>query len=334
MNQMMALIFALIPTAIMLGTAPAAAAPVELKFALFSPSGIIGKGVIEPWAKWVHDQVGNEIKIKMYPGGILGPDPVQQLKLLKDGVQDITFAVPSYTPARFPVLSVVQLPGLVRNSREGSKAIWRMYERGMITGFEDVKLLGLFTLDVYNLHMAKPIRSYRNVKGLKLRTGGRIQNDIARALGAVPVGKPVTQIAENISRGVLDGAITPWTSLIPFRIIQVTKYHYNAHLGMTTLVFAMNKGQYEKLSPKAKSVMDRSGPLLSRLQGNTFDGTRQKYIKQYQADSKHTVLDPTPAEQREMESLFKPMHQQWKAKYGAKRYDTLVSILAEIQKGN
>jgi len=326
-------IIALIVAAVASGSVTASGAPLELKFALFSPPGIIGKGVIDPWAKWVHDQVGDEIKIKLYPGGILGPNPVQQLKLLKDGVQDITFAVPSYTPARFPDLSVVQLPGLVRSSREGSKAIWRMYERGLIRGFEDVKLLGLFTLDVYDLHMAKPIRSYRDVKGMKLRTGGRIQNDIARKLGAVPVGKPVTQIAENISRRVLDGAIIPWTSLIPFRIIQVTKYHYKAHLGMTTLVFAMNKGRYEKLSPKAKSVMDRSGPLLSKLHGNTFDDTRQKYIKRYQADPKQTVLDPTAAEQREMVSLFKPLHVQWKAKYGAKRYDALVSILAEIRKG-
>ncbi len=331
---MIRMISALIAAAIVSGSTTAVGAPVELKFGLFSPLGIIGKGVIDPWTKWVHDQVGNEINIKLYPGGALGPDPVQQLKLLKDGVQDITFAVPSYTPARFPDLSVVQLPGLVPSSREGSKAIWRMYERGMIRGFEEVKLLGLFTLDVYNLHMAKPIRSYRDVKGMKLRTGGRIQNDIARALGAVPVGKPVTQIAENISRRVVDGAIIPWTALIPFRIIQVTKYHYNAPLGMTTLAFAMNKGQYEKLSPKAKSVMDRSGPLLSRFHGNTFDGARQKYIKRYQADSKHIVLAPTTAEQREMESLFKPLHTQWKAKYGAKRYDALVSILAEIRKGN
>ena len=116
-------IIALIVAAVASGSVTASGAPLELKFALFSPPGIIGKGVIDPWAKWVHDQVGDEIKIKLYPGGILGPNPVQQLKLLKDGVQDITFAVPSYTPARFPDLSVVQLPGLVRSSREAPLAV-------------------------------------------------------------------------------------------------------------------------------------------------------------------------------------------------------------------
>lgn len=332
MNRM---IFALISAATVLGAVTAVAAPVELKFGAFvSPRGITVKYVIEPWAKWVHEQVGDEVKIKVFAGGVLGRNPVQQMKLLKDSVQDITFAVPSYTPARFVDLSVFQLPGLVRRSTEGSLAVWRMYDRGLIRGFEDVKVVGIFTLDVFDLHTAKPIRFYRDVKGMKLRTGGRIHNDIVKALGAVPVGMPVTRIAENISRNLIDGGLIPWTSLLPFRIDQVAKYHYLADLGVLPLVFAMNKGKYEKLSPRAKAVIDKSGPMLSRLWGDEFETTRTRYIKRHKADPKHTVLDPTTAEQREMEALFKPLHEKWKAEHGTERYDALVEILADIRKGS
>ncbi|MFB3108770.1 MAG: hypothetical protein ACE1ZE_05295 [Candidatus Binatia bacterium] len=85
---------------------------------------------------------GDDVKIKIFAGGILGPDPASQMKLLRDGVQDITFAMPSYTPARFSDLSLLQLPGLVRNSTEGSLAVWRMYQGGLIRGFENVKVVG------------------------------------------------------------------------------------------------------------------------------------------------------------------------------------------------
>lgn len=332
MNRM---IFALISAATVLGAVTAVAAPVELKFGAFvSPRSFTVKKVFEPWAKWVHEQVGDEVKIKVFAGGVLGRNPVQQMKLLKDGVQDITFAVPSYTPARFVDLSLFQLPGLVRNSTEGSLAIWRMYERGLIRGFKDVKVVGLYTLDAFSLHTAKPIRSYRDVKGMKLRTGGRVHNDIVKALGAVPVGMPVTRIAENISRNLIDGGIIPWTSLVPFRIDQVARYHYSADLGVLPIVIPMNKGRYEKLSPRAKAVIDKSGPELSRLQGDVFDTTRARFIKRYKADPKHTVLNPTAAEQREMEALFKPMHEEWKAEHGTERYDALVEILADIRKGS
>ena len=330
---MMALIFTLMTAAIMLGTTSAAAAPVQLKFGVFiSPQGFSVKKILQPWANWVHDQVGDEIKIKIFAGGVLGPDPVLQMKLLRDGVQDITYALPSYTPARFTDLSLLQLPGLVRNSTEGSLAIWQIYQAGLIRGFEDVTVVWLFTLDAFNLHGAKPIHSYRDVKGMKLRTGGRIHNDIVRALGAIPMGLTITQIAENINRRVIAGAIIPWTALIPFRINQVASYHYDASLGVLPMVVAMNKRKYEQLSQKAKDIIDKSGDMLSRLNGDVFDTTRDQYYKLVKSNPRHTVTEPTPKEKREMKTLFEPLHKKWKAKYGAVRYDALVQKLAKIRK--
>ncbi len=331
----MALISALITAVILLGTAPAAAAPVELKFGVFiSPHGFSVKQILQPWANWVHNQVGDEVKIKIFAGGVLGPDPVSQMKLLRDGVQDITYAMPSYTPARFSDLSLLQLPGLVRNSTEGSLAIWQMYQGGLIRGFEDVKLVGLFTLDAFNLHGAKPIRSYRDVKGMKLRSGGRIHNDIARALGAVPMGLTIMEIAENINRRVIAGAIIPWTALIPFRINQVASNHYEASLGVLPMVVAMKKGKYEGLSQKARDVIDKSGDMLARLNGDVFDATRNQYFNLVKSNSRHTVTEPTPTERREMKTLFEPLHTKWKADHGAERYDALVRMLAKIRKAH
>ncbi len=328
----MALILALIISALLLGATPAATAPMELKFGVFiSPQGFSVKKILQPWADWVHHQVGDEVKIKIFAGGVLGPDPVLQLKLLKDGVQDITYAMPSYTPARFSDLSLLQLPGLVQNSTEGSLAVWRMYQEGLIPGFENVKLVGIFTLDAFNLHGAKPIRSYRDVKGMKLRTGGRIHNDIARALGAIPMGLTIIEIAENINRRVIAGAIIPWTALVPFRINQVANYHYEASLGVLPMVVAMNQGKYKGLSPKAKAVIDKSGDMLSRLNGKVFDATRNQYLNMVKSNPKHTVTKPTVTEKREMDALFEPLHKKWKTYHGAKRYDALVRILGEIR---
>jgi len=327
--------YALFLAAALLGTTAALAEPVELKFGAFlSPRNFAVKKVLEPWAKWVQEQVGDEVAIKIYSGGTLGRNPVQQMKLLKDGVQDITFAVPSYTPARFVDLSLFELPGLVRNSTEGSLALWRMYEKGLVRGFEDVKVVGIFTLDPSILHMAKPIQSYRDMKGMKIRTGGRIHNDIVKALGAVPVGMPVTRVAENMSRNLIDGAIIPWTSVVPFRINQVAKYHYKVDLGVLSIVIAMNKERYEKLSPRARAVIDKSGSMLAKLQGDVFDSTRASFIEQTKADSQQRVLDPTAVEQQEMASLFKPLHERWQAEHGSDRYDALVKILAQLREGD
>ena len=316
-----------------LWTTTAVGAPVELKFGMFiSPNGFQIKQVFEPWIQWLHGQVGDEIKVKIYPGGILGRDPVQQMNLLRSGIQDITLAIPSYTPARFTDLSLLQLPGLVRTSTEGSAAVWRLFQMGRIRGFEDVKVVGLFTLDAFGIHTATPIGSYQDVRGMKLRSGGRIHNDIAKVLGAAPVGMAITRIAENISRNQIDGAIIPWTALIPFRINEVTKYHYSADLGVLPVVVAMNKKKYDQLSPTTRDALDRSGSMLSKMNGKTYDDTRTEYMQRHKKDPKHTVIEPTTVEQAEMQALFRPLHDQWQARYGRERYRTLVKILAQLRK--
>ena len=104
--------------------------------------------------------------------------------------------------------------------------------------------------------------------------------------------------------------------------------------GVLPVVIAMNKERYEKLSPRAKAVIDKSGAMLARLQGEVFDSARANFIEQHEKDPKHTVLEPTAAEQREMETLFKPLHEKWKAEHGTERYDALVEILGDIRKGS
>ncbi len=137
-----------------------------------------------------------------------------------------------------------------------------------------------------------------------------------------------------MSRNQIDGAIIPWRALIPFQINQVAKYHYSADLGVLPVVVAMNKRQCENLSPKARAVVDQSGPLLSKMRGKTYDDTRTEYINRHKADPKHTVIEPTSAERGEMITLFQPLHDQWRAQNGTQRYDALVKIFFEIRKGN
>ena len=39
----------------------------------------------------------------------------------------------------------------------------------------------------------------------------------------IPVGMPITTVAENISKGVLDGSASDWNVAFAFRIVDVAK---------------------------------------------------------------------------------------------------------------
>lgn len=282
-----------------LSAAAPAQAEKELKFSIFSPPrSITVQRVAEPWAKWIEERVGNEVRIKIYAGGTLGRNPAQQLKLVEDGIADISWVLPSYTPGRFPTLTLLELPGMVDSAAEGTRLAWELYDRGRVKGFESVKVLALYTTDLYGLHLSTPIKSIEDLKGRKIRSGGQVQNEIIAALGMVPVGMPVTQIVEAMSRNVIDGAIANWTSMVPFKLDEVASFHYEIPLGVLPMAIIMNRGVYESLPPAARKAMDESPAVLNKLSADAFDKTRDAFMTKYGKDPKHTIARPDDAEGR------------------------------------
>ena len=45
--------------------------------------------------------VGSEVKLQGFWGGSLGKDPFKQFELLKNGVADVAWVLPGYTPGQF-----------------------------------------------------------------------------------------------------------------------------------------------------------------------------------------------------------------------------------------
>jgi TRAP-type transport system periplasmic protein len=92
------------------GAAPAQDKPIELKFS--SWVGIVHghhTRVMVPWARMIEERSGGRLKVTIYPGSTLGK-PADHFDLVKNGIADMGFISPGYTPGRFPLVSVAELP--------------------------------------------------------------------------------------------------------------------------------------------------------------------------------------------------------------------------------
>ncbi len=79
--------------------ASAMAQTIKLRFGSIEPPGApITARALTPWAKDVSAASGGTLDIEMYTGGTLGRNPMQQVKLLQDGVADFVWASPALTP--------------------------------------------------------------------------------------------------------------------------------------------------------------------------------------------------------------------------------------------
>lgn len=128
--------------------------------------------VIKPWADAINAEGKGIIKIDTFPGGVLGGNPGLQPKMVTDGVADIALVIPAYSAGRFPDNDVMELPRMVNNSTESSMAIYRLYKRGLLRGYEDFYVVLLGTTNPYAIHTKGPVKTFADIKGLKLRAGG------------------------------------------------------------------------------------------------------------------------------------------------------------------
>ena len=76
--------------------------------------------------------------------------------------------------------------------------------------FAGVKLLCVHTHGPGLFHTKDPVTKLEDLKGMKIRGGSRIINDMLARLGAEPVGMPVPQVPEALSTGVISGTTIPW----------------------------------------------------------------------------------------------------------------------------
>ena len=107
------------------------AANVNLKVGTFVPAKSIGVSkVIKPWMAAVTAEVGSEVSMKGFWGGSLGKSPFKQYELVKNGVADMTWVLPGYTPGQFPQLQVVGLPFMLDNAMEASLVVQRLHDAG------------------------------------------------------------------------------------------------------------------------------------------------------------------------------------------------------------
>jgi TRAP-type transport system periplasmic protein len=214
----------------------------KLKFAVFTPDNeMTHQVVMKPWVERVNKESQGTLDIQTFPNGALGRNPGLQTKMLQDGVADIAWVIPSYTPGVYLDDDVFELPNVIQDSTEGSVAAWRLLQKNMLRGYEQYYMIGLFVTSPYTFHTNYPVKGPDDLKGKKIRVVGTISTDSVKALGAVPEGMPVTQVVEAMSRGVIDGTTGHPIAVYDFGISRVASSHYLGKIGTVTLGIFMNK---------------------------------------------------------------------------------------------
>src|SRR5437763_1249570 len=274
-----ALIGGVLATAQSAAPQPAAQTTTLTMSSWVSPQHHLTATVLQGWASEVEKATGGRVKFQMLPKHPSAPPGT--FDAVRDGLVDLSYVTASYTPARHILPLMAELPGsgetALVNSVAYSRIYWKHFHQ--VGEYKGVKLLGVFTHGPGQMFTKKPVKSIADVQGLKIRTGGGIAEQVAKALGASAFVKPAPESYELLSSGVADGVFFPLESIISFKLDTVLEQATLFPGGMYSSAFGffMNEDKWNKLPKQDQDAIEKiSGEHIARLAGASWDEADRK----------------------------------------------------------
>ncbi|RSZ61016.1 TRAP transporter substrate-binding protein DctP [Massilia atriviolacea] len=243
----------------------------SLKISHQFPGGTINEGdfrdrLCRMFAQEVEKRSKGALKFAIYPGSSLMKTNAQ-FSAMRKGALDLSLVPLSYAGGEVPEVNIGLMPGLVTSYEQGYG--WKNAEVGKelarILGEKGIVVLSWIWQAGGVASRSKPIIEPEDVRGMKVRGGSREMDLILKEAGAAVVTLPSNEIYAAMQTGAMDAALTSSTSLISFRLEEVSKALTTGRGGAYWFMFEplmMSKAAYDRLPKDQQAILMAVGGEL------------------------------------------------------------------------
>jgi TRAP-type C4-dicarboxylate transport system substrate-binding protein len=272
------------------GTRAFAQTPTTLKISHQFPGGTIDSGdfrdrLVRKFAADVEKRTNGALKFDIYPNASL-VKVNSQFSALRRGALDLSLVPISYSGGEVPETNIGLLPALVPSYEVGSK--WKNAEVGKFLSQVLADKGVIFVTWIWQAggvaSRTKPLVTPDDAKGLKVRGGSREMDMMFKDAGASVLSLPSNEIYAAMQTGAMDAALTSSTSLISFRLEEVSK-------GLTT---GRSKSYWFMLEPL----------LMSKQIFDKLPKAQQDAIMQAGADLEKFAVDSAKADDEAVAAVY------------------------------
>ncbi|MET3134784.1 TRAP-type C4-dicarboxylate transport system substrate-binding protein [Oxalobacteraceae bacterium GrIS 1.11] len=220
------------------------------------------------FAAEVDKRSGGALKFDIYPASSLMKTNAQ-FGALRRGALDLSFFPISYAGGEVPELNIALMPGLVSSYQQGcawqSAAIGKALNDVLL----DKGLVPLCWMWAAGSIASKtrPVIAPADVKNMKIRGGSREVDLMLKAAGAAVVSLPSNELYAAMQTGVVDAAITSSTSLLSFRLEEVS-HHLTTGRSKSFWFMAvpllMSRAVFDKLPKEHQALLLTVGAELEK----------------------------------------------------------------------
>jgi TRAP-type C4-dicarboxylate transport system substrate-binding protein len=270
--------------------------PIKMKYSLFWPAPHACTKTATEWAKEIEKRTNGRIRITMFPGATLTPADMCYDGVVK-GISEIGSSVLSYTRGRFPLMAAIDLPLGFKSALQATTILNNINKNFKPKELDDVKVMYFMSHGPGVIHTKKPVYKLEDLKGMKLRSSGTVAK-ISAALGAVPVAMPQTETYDALSKGVVDGLMSPREVLQGWKFGEVV---HNTTLDLGTaygldFFIVMNKQKWNSLPPDIQKIIEQINEEWIVRAGKAYDKQDEDALK-FVEPMHHNFITLAPEEQ-------------------------------------
>ena len=295
---------ALLAAPALLRSVRAKADPVVLKISHQFPGGTADAGdfrdrLVRRFAASVQARTKGSITFDIYPGSSL-MKTVAQFSAVRRGALDLTLYPLAYAGGEVPEVNIGLMPSLVTSYQQG--LAWRNAPIGQALSAllekRGVKMLTWIWQAGGVVSRAGAVVAPDDTKGLKFRGGSREMDMMLKAAGSIVSSMPSDEIYAAMQTGSLDAAVTSSTSLISFRLQEVTKNVTTGRHGSFWFMLEpllMSKIVFDGLTPEQQRAITEVSASLEPFAVKSAKADDEELAKIYQAAG-IAVHDMSPAD--------------------------------------
>jgi len=213
--------------------------------------------ICEEFVKDIGQRTKGQVAIRYYPGGTL-LTAGRMYDGVVEGISDIGFSNVEYTYGRFKATELLILPHGFPTAWVSNHVANDFYRKYNPKEWDNVHVLSFHTCPLYNIiTVKKPVNKLEDLKGMNIRAIGVVAKTI-QALGGTPRTVPMAEAYDALTKGVIDGLMTPIETLETWKFAEITKYVTEIWpIGQVNVFYlVMNKKTWEKLPPDVQKVFN------------------------------------------------------------------------------
>ncbi len=219
------------------------------------------------FAKRIAEATNGEVVVTVHEGGALGMKDEDHFTSVADGIVPMASVLMGAAIGTSPIYGLSTSPFLVKDFKEAKllNDIARPYYDKEAARYNQI-ILYTAPWPSSSIHAKRPIKTYEDLKGLRIRTYDKNGTDVLKKAGANAVVMSWGDVYPALATGTIDSVLTSSTSAVAGKFWEVLSDTTRVNFAIPLNMININRDTFNKLTKAQQDLFIKVGKDMEARQ--------------------------------------------------------------------